>query len=100
QLARGKLMVQPIHRSVLQVSQRVVAGGAGQLMLGYYRLFQPGVGVIGRIVRRLAVDPVASLDGLASISPGRNSLGVYHLPLDVESADDEVVPGVFQVLKQ
>src|SRR5213593_3455598 len=47
----------------------------------------------------MAADPIAALDGLAAVAPGRNALGIDQLPLHVEAADQEVVPGVFQVLK-
>src|SRR5258708_26490798 len=38
QLAGGELVVQPVHGAVLEVSQRVVAPGAGEVVLAEYRL--------------------------------------------------------------
>jgi hypothetical protein len=49
--------------------------------------------------RRFAVDPVAALNGLAAVFSTRDAFGVDHLTLYVESADEEVVAGVLQILK-
>ena len=99
ELARGELVIEPVDRAVLQVSERIVLRRAGQLVLAEHGLLLPGVDLIGRVRRRLAVLPVAALDGLAAVSPGRDALGIDHLTLDVEAADDEVVAGVLQVLE-
>ena len=39
QLARGELMIEPVDGPVLQVGERIVARGAGQLVLGEHHLF-------------------------------------------------------------
>ena len=76
-----------------------MAGRAGQLVLGEGDLLLPGVGLIGRVRRRLAVLPVAALDGLAAAAPRRPALGVDDLALHVEAADEEVVALVLQELE-
>src|SRR4029079_7862062 len=63
QLARGELMVEPVDGAVLQVTERIVPGRAGQLVLAQDDLLFPRVEVIGRLGRGLAVDPVAALHG-------------------------------------
>ena len=50
QLARGQLMVEPINRAVLQVSQRVVFRRARQFVLAQHDLLLPRVELISRIV--------------------------------------------------
>ena len=81
QLARRELVIEPIDGAVLQVGERIVAGGAGKLVLAQHRLLLPRVGQIGRVRRHLAVDPVAALHRLAAVPPAGDALGVDHLAL-------------------
>ena len=74
QLARRELMIQPVDGAVLQIRQRIVTRRAGQLVLGKHRLLLPGVDLIGGVRRRLAVDPIAALHGLAAVAPRRDAL--------------------------
>ena len=74
QLARRQLVIQPVHRAVLQIRQRIVLGRARQLVLAEHDLLLPRVELIGRIGRRLAVLPVAALDRLTAVAPGRHAL--------------------------
>src|SRR5512143_127906 len=74
-------------------------GSARQFVLGYYGLLQPGLSLIGRLFRGTAVYPISAQNSLAAISPGGNPPGVNDLHFDMEAADQEVIAGVFQVLK-
>ena len=49
QLARGELMVQPVDGPVLQVGERIVPRGAGQLVLREDGVLLPGIELIGRV---------------------------------------------------
>ena len=95
----ASLVIEPVDRAVLQVRERIVAGGAGKFVLAQHRLLLPGVGEIGRVRRHLAVDPVAALHGLAAVPPPGDALGVDHLTLDVHAGDEEAVAGVLEVLE-
>ena len=61
QLARGQLMIQPVDRAVLQIRKRIVPGRARQFVFSEHGLLLPRVDLIGRVRRRLAIDPVAAL---------------------------------------
>src|SRR5262249_24911846 len=55
--------------------------------------------LIGRLRRRLAADPVPALHCLAAVAPGGHTLGIDHLTLHVEAADQEPITGILQVLE-
>ena len=74
QFAGGELMVQPIDRAVLQVGQRIMPRGAGQLMLADRGLLLPSVHLIGRSRRGDAARPVAARHGLAAVAPRGHAL--------------------------
>ena len=76
-----------------------MTGGARQLVLGEDDLLLPGVELIDRIGGGFPVGPVAALDGLSAAAPRGKALGVGDLPFHVEPANEEVVAGVLQVLK-
>ncbi len=69
QLPGGELVVEPVHRAVLQVGERIVAGRARQLVLAQHGLLLPGVAEVGRVRRDLAVDVIAPQNGLAAVPP-------------------------------
>ena len=75
QLARGELVIEPVHRPVLQIRQRIVTRGAGQLVLAEHGLLLPRVDLIGGAWRRLAVAPSrrAPSSGRRSPRPRRPS---------------------------
>jgi hypothetical protein len=99
QLARGELVVQPVHGAVLQVGERVVPGRAGQLVLAQHGLLLPRVGEVRRVARDLLAVPVAALQRLAAVAPGRDAARVDDLSLDVHAGDEEGVPLVLEVLE-
>src|ERR1700687_2568824 len=68
-------------------------------MLAVHSLLQPGLRLVRRILRGFTIYPVAPLDRLAAVAPGTNALSVDDLSLDMKSADEKVVTGVLQVLK-
>jgi hypothetical protein len=80
QLAGGELVVEPVDRAVLQVGERVVLRGARELVLAQDDLLLPRVALVGRVRRRLAVLPVAALDGLAAVAPGTGRSSVCPAP--------------------
>src|SRR6266498_1967205 len=92
-------MVQPIDGAVLQISERIVFRGARQFMLAEYRLLKPGIGSIPRISRRLANNPVAALNRLATITPGGSPSGVDHLTFNMKTPDEKIVSCVLQILE-
>src|SRR5262245_64065239 len=69
-------------------------------MFAKHDLLLPGVQLIGRIVRRKALNHVAALHSLPAVAPGRDAARVYDLAFDVEAADQEVVAFVFQILEE
>ena len=69
QLSRRQLMIEPVDGAILQVGQRVVSRSAGQLVSTEDRLFFPGVELLRRILRWLAVCPVAALNRLYRDQP-------------------------------
>src|SRR5215471_6619856 len=99
QLARRELMVEPVDSAVLQVAQRIVPCRAGQLVLTQDDLFFPRVKMIGSLGRRLAIDPVPALHGLAPVAPSRDAFRIHDLPLYVKATDQVVVAFVLQVLE-
>src|SRR5512138_1958037 len=92
-------MVEPVDRPVLQVGEGVVTRRARQLVLAENHLLLPGIELIGGNRRGPAVLPVAALDGLPAVAPGRDAARVDDLALDVEAGDEEGVAGVAQVLE-
>src|SRR5262249_17609225 len=99
QLTCGKLMIQPVHRAILQVRERIVARSARQLVLTEDRLLLPGILLFGVIDARALPVPVAALHRLATVAPRRDTPGIDDLAFDVKAGDEKVVAGVFEVLK-
>src|SRR6185312_3491175 len=92
-------MVKPIDRAILQISQWVVARGAREFVFSDDSLFFPGLGLVGWPCRRPAVDPITPPHRLPPISPAGNSTRVDDLSFDVETADEELVAGIAEILK-
>src|SRR5438046_3086554 len=84
-----KLMVQPVDRAVLQISQRIVSRRTRKFVFGEYRLLQPGAGLMGRIRSGFPVFSIPPENRLSAIAPRSHSLGVNHLSFHVESANEE-----------
>src|SRR5262249_23622446 len=98
-LARRELMVEPVHRAILQVCQWVVPRSSRQFVLGQHGLLEPGFRLICGIVRGLTARPVAALHRLAPVAPARDSSAIDNLAFHMKPADQEIVAGVFQILK-
>ena len=99
ELAGRKLVVEPVDAAILQVGQGIMPRRAGQLMLTDRDLLLPSVEVIDGIGRRLAANAVAPLHRLTAVTPGTHSLGVEHLPLHVEAANQEGIALILEVLE-
>src|ERR1700723_3848000 len=99
QFTGGQLMVEPVHGSVLQVRERIMARRAWQLVFTEHCLLLPGIDPIRRNRRGRATDPVAAFHGLAAVAPCRDSARIDHLTFDVKSGDQKVVAGVLEILK-
>lgn len=96
EFARGKLVVEPIDCAVLEIGERIMFRGAGQLVFTEDRLLEPGGGLIGGIFGRLAVYPIAALDRLAAITPRGNAAGVVDLAFYMKTRDEKAVAVVLR----
>src|SRR6266699_4167597 len=99
QLACGELMVQPVHRTVLKVRERIVPRGARQLVLAEHGLLLPRMALLAGCGAGLRPAPVATLHRLTPVAPGRDPARIDHLALDVKAGDQKVVAGVLQILE-
>src|SRR5215831_11305335 len=99
EFAGCKLVIKPIDRPILQISQRIVACRTGQFVFAKHDLFLPGMELVLWPFRRFVADPVAAFQRLSAVSPGCDSLGIDDLTLNVESANEKTIALVFQVLK-
>ena len=92
-------MVQPVHRTVLKVRERIVPRGARQLVLAEHGLLLPRMALLDRIGAGLRPAPVATLHRLTPVAPGRDPARIDDLALDVKAGDQKVVAGVLQILE-
>src|SRR5262245_52767775 len=99
EFARGKLVIKPIDRPILQICQRIMAGCSRQFVFAKHDLLLPRIELVVRVLRGFAADPVAAPQRLTAVSPSRDSLRIDNLSLHVESANEKTVALVFQVLK-
>src|SRR6267378_99532 len=68
-------------------------------MLAENSLLQPGIRLVRWILRGFTVYPVAPLDSLAAVAPGSNPLSLDDLSFYMKAANEKVVTGVLQILK-
>src|SRR5437764_2608295 len=92
-------MVQPVHRTVLKVRERIVPRGARELVLAEHGLLLPRMALLDRIGAGRRPAPVATLHRLTPIAPGGDPARIDDLALDVKAGDQKVVAGVLQILE-
>ena len=100
QLASRELVIEPVDRAVLQVGERIVLGGAGQLVLAEHGLLLPGVDLIGRVFGKACRSSSRRAPWSVRRSPRPTTpLVSMTWPLTWKPRDQEAVARVFQVLE-